>query len=230
MILELDTGNTAWILTSAALVLLMTPGLALFYGGMVRAKGVLNMMMMSFITMGTIGVLWILFGYSMAFGDAVVGFDSGVALRDGGTTWVGLLGNPAVTQITSDNPIYVPEDNWSISLAYKFGGSGERGSITPRLDYYGQSKICFQIRTNVSVQNIDTTEEQGCAQPYELLSARIEWASPEDTWRVALGATNLTDEEYFLNKFDLTAFGQPTLEGQPGAPREWYIQFTRNFN
>ena len=95
MILELDTGNTAWILTSAALVLLMTPGLALFYGGMVRAKGVLNMMMMSFITMGTIGVLWILFGYSMAFGDAVVGFDSGVALRDGGTTWVGLLGNPA---------------------------------------------------------------------------------------------------------------------------------------
>ncbi|MDQ7994061.1 MAG: ammonium transporter [Propionicimonas sp.] len=95
MILELDTGNTAWILTSAALVLLMTPGLALFYGGMVRAKGVLNMMMMSFITMGTIGVLWILFGYSMAFGDAIVGFDTGIATRDGGTTYFGLLGNPA---------------------------------------------------------------------------------------------------------------------------------------
>jgi iron complex outermembrane receptor protein len=142
----------------------------------------------------------------------------------------GLLGNPNVTQITSDNPIYVPEDNWAFSMAYSFGGSGERGRITPRLDYYGQSQICTQIRTNVSVQNIDTTEAQGCSQAYELLNARIEWASPEDTWRVALGATNLTDEEYFLNKFDLTAFGQPTLEGQPGAPREWYVQFTRNFN
>ena len=77
---------------------------------------------------------------------------------------------------------------------------------------------------------IDTTEAQACSQAYELLNARVEWASPEDTWRVALGATNLTDEEYYLNKFDLTAFGQPTLEGQPGAPREWYVQFTRNFN
>ena len=59
-------------------------------------------------------------------------------------------------------------------------------------------------------QTIDTTEAEACSQAYELLNARIEWASPEDTWRVALGATNLTDEEYFLNKFDLTAFGQPT--------------------
>jgi iron complex outermembrane receptor protein len=142
----------------------------------------------------------------------------------------GLLGNPLVTEITSDNPIYVPEDNWSVSLAYKFGATGERGTFTPRIDYYGQSDICFQIRTNISVQNINTTEEQGCAAAYELLNARIEWASPEDTWRIALGATNLTEEEYFLNKFDLTAFGQPTLEGQPGAPREWYVQFTRNFN
>ena len=73
MILELNSGDTAWILTSAALVLLMTPGLALFYGGMVRAKGVLNMMMMSFISMGVIGVLWVLFGYSMAFGNSVGG-------------------------------------------------------------------------------------------------------------------------------------------------------------
>jgi iron complex outermembrane receptor protein len=139
-----------------------------------------------------------------------------------------LLGNPAVTEITSDNPIYVPEDNWALSISYRIG-LGE-SSLTPRLDYYGQSQICTQIRTNVSVQNIDTTEAQGCSQAYELLNARIEWASPEDNWRIALGATNLTDEEYFLNKFDLSAFGQPTVEGQPGAPREWYVQFTRNFN
>jgi Amt family ammonium transporter len=80
MILELDTGDTAWVLTAAAFVLLMTPGLALFYGGMVRAKGVLNMMMMSFISMGVIGVLWVLYGYSLAFGDSVGG--------------LGLIGNP----------------------------------------------------------------------------------------------------------------------------------------
>jgi Amt family ammonium transporter len=69
----MDTGDTAWVLASAALVLLMTPGLALFYGGMVRAKSVLNMMMMSFGALALISVLWVLFGYSMAFGNDVGG-------------------------------------------------------------------------------------------------------------------------------------------------------------
>lgn len=64
-----DTGDTAWMLASAALVLLMTPGLAFFYGGMVRAKGVLNMIMMSVSSMGVVTVLWSLYGYSMAFGN-----------------------------------------------------------------------------------------------------------------------------------------------------------------
>lgn len=63
-----DTGDTAWLLTSAALVLLMTPGLAFFYGGMVRSKNVLNMIMMSISAMGVVAVLWVLFGYSVAFG------------------------------------------------------------------------------------------------------------------------------------------------------------------
>ncbi|MDP5183154.1 ammonium transporter [Blastococcus sp. BMG 814] len=76
-----NTGDTAWILTSAALVLLMTPGLALFYGGMVRAKSVLNMMMMSFGALALVSVLWVLYGYSIAFGDSI-----------GGS---GLIGNPA---------------------------------------------------------------------------------------------------------------------------------------
>lgn len=65
-----DTGDTAWMLASAALVLLMTPGLAFFYGGMVRAKNVLNMLMMSFISMGIVTVLWALYGFSFAFGDS----------------------------------------------------------------------------------------------------------------------------------------------------------------
>ena len=64
-----DAGDTAWMLTSSALVLLMTPGLAFFYGGMVRAKNVLNMIMMSVSSMGVVTVLWVLYGYSLAFGE-----------------------------------------------------------------------------------------------------------------------------------------------------------------
>ncbi|MEZ5087533.1 MAG: ammonium transporter [Tessaracoccus sp.] len=79
-LLEISAGDTAWVLASAALVLLMTPGLAFFYGGMVRAKSVLNMIMMSVVTMGVVGILWILVGFSMAFGDSVGG--------------LGLIGNP----------------------------------------------------------------------------------------------------------------------------------------
>jgi Amt family ammonium transporter len=64
----LNSGDTAWVLASAALVLLMTPGLALFYGGMVRTKSVLNMMMMSMVTIGIVSVLWVLYGFKLAFG------------------------------------------------------------------------------------------------------------------------------------------------------------------
>jgi Amt family ammonium transporter len=65
---ELDSGNTAFMLTAASLVLLMTPGLAFFYGGMVRGKSVLNMMMMSFGAIGVAGLIWVLYGYSGVFG------------------------------------------------------------------------------------------------------------------------------------------------------------------
>jgi Amt family ammonium transporter len=65
----IDSGDTAWVLTSSALVLSMTlPGLALFYGGLVRSKNVLNVLMQCFISAGVVGVLWILVGYSLAFG------------------------------------------------------------------------------------------------------------------------------------------------------------------
>ena len=71
---DLSAGDTAWVLLSAALVLLMTPGVAFFYGGMVRVKSVLNMMMMSFIAIAVVGVLWVAFGYSLTFGDGGNGF------------------------------------------------------------------------------------------------------------------------------------------------------------
>ncbi|WP_287921394.1 ammonium transporter [Cellulomonas sp.] len=69
----MDAGNAAWMLTSASLVLLMTPGLAFFYGGMVRGKSVLNMMMMSFAAMGVVAIIWVLWGYSMVAGDDKAG-------------------------------------------------------------------------------------------------------------------------------------------------------------
>ena len=69
----IDSGTTAWMLTSTALVLLMVPGLAMFYGGLVRTKNVLGTMMHSFAAMGIIGVMWVMFGYAMAFGQGVMG-------------------------------------------------------------------------------------------------------------------------------------------------------------
>jgi Amt family ammonium transporter len=77
--MEINAGDTAWVLMSAALVMLMTPGLAFFYGGMVRSKSVLNMMMMSIITMGIVTVLWVLYGYSVAFGNTGNGFWGGLS-------------------------------------------------------------------------------------------------------------------------------------------------------
>jgi Amt family ammonium transporter len=81
----LDTGDTAWLLTASALVLLMAPGLALFYGGMVRSKSVLNMIMMSFGTLAAVTILWAVVGYSLAFGD-----DLGNGLLGDPTQYFGL--------------------------------------------------------------------------------------------------------------------------------------------
>ena len=80
----IDTGDTAWIMVSSALVMLMIPGLALFYGGMVRQKNVLSTLMMSFALLGVIGVCWLSFGYSLAFGPDVNGMI-------GNLTWAGLM-------------------------------------------------------------------------------------------------------------------------------------------
>ena len=67
------TAGHVWTIVAAAMVFFMTPGLALFYGGMTRAKGVLNMMMMSFISIAFVSVVWVLWGYSMSGGDPLLG-------------------------------------------------------------------------------------------------------------------------------------------------------------
>src|SRR4051794_41738323 len=97
----MNSGDTAWVLASAALVLLMTPGLAFFYGGMVRAKSVLNMLMMSFVTIGIVSVLWTLFGFSVAFGPTGNGFWGGLYWAGMGAGWKGLPANGA--HLTSRN-------------------------------------------------------------------------------------------------------------------------------
>ncbi|MBI1885042.1 MAG: ammonium transporter [Chloroflexi bacterium] len=71
---EINSGDTAWVLASAALVLIMTPALGFFYGGLARNKNVINTIMLSFIIVGVVGVQWVVFGYSLAFGPDVGGF------------------------------------------------------------------------------------------------------------------------------------------------------------
>ena len=83
--MPVSSGDTAWILISSALVMLMTPGLALFYGGMARRKNLLSTITMSFAALGLIGILWVLYGYSLSFGSDNGGFI-------GGLNFVGLMG------------------------------------------------------------------------------------------------------------------------------------------
>ncbi|MGE5301435.1 MAG: ammonia channel protein, partial [Acidobacteriota bacterium] len=82
---KVDAGDTAFVLISAALVMLMTPGLAMFYGGMVRRKNVLGTIMHSFIAIAVVSVQWILIGYSLSFGPDIKGII-------GGLDWIGLAG------------------------------------------------------------------------------------------------------------------------------------------
>jgi Amt family ammonium transporter len=81
--MSVNAADTAWLLVSAALVMLMTPGLALFYGGMVRGKNLLSTIMMSFAILALVSVLWVLYGYSLSFGPDIAGII-------GGLDWVGL--------------------------------------------------------------------------------------------------------------------------------------------
>src|SRR5271157_222919 len=94
--MSINGADTVWMLVSTAMVMLMTPGLALFYGGMVRSKNVLSTIMMSFMSLGIIGILWALYGYSLAFGT-----DWGGII--GGLDYIGLRN---VGQAPS--PIYAP--------------------------------------------------------------------------------------------------------------------------
>ncbi len=95
--MQINTGDTAWILTSAALVMIMLPGVAFFYGGMVRKKNVLSTLMMSFAALSVVGVIWVLYGYTLGFGPDRGGFI-------GGLQFLGLAGvgqDPSDTYATT---------------------------------------------------------------------------------------------------------------------------------
>lgn len=103
----MNTGDTAFILVSAALVMLMTPGLALFYAGMVRSKNALGTIMQSFIIIGVISLEWILWGYSLAFGPDKLGII-------GGLEWFGLMGVGA-----SPHPVYASTVPHQVFMIYQ---------------------------------------------------------------------------------------------------------------
>ena len=111
-----DSGDTAWMLASTAMVMLMTPGLALFYAGMVRAKNVLGTMMHSFVMLGMVGVTWVLWGYGLSFG--------GDGALIGNLGWFGLAGVGAIP-----NADYAPTIPHSLFAMYQ----GMFAIITPAL-------------------------------------------------------------------------------------------------
>jgi ammonium transporter, Amt family len=90
--MEINTGDTAWVLVATALVTMMTPALAFFYGGMVRKKNILSTLNLSIITMGLISIQWVLFGYTLAFGPTINGLIGGLSHL--GLTGIGAEPNP----------------------------------------------------------------------------------------------------------------------------------------
>jgi iron complex outermembrane receptor protein len=121
-------------------------------------------------------------------------------------------------------PVYVPQWNGAFSAAYTYtfpNGS----SLSPRYDVYVQSQIC----TGAAIPAIGYSGLSSCSGGYALHNVRLEYGTSDHKWTAAVGVENFTNHFYYLNKFDLTGFGEPTIEGQPGPPQEWYLTLRRTF-
>ena len=117
----IDSGDTAWMLVSSALVLLMTPGLAFFYGGLVRSRNVLNTMMMSLVMMGLIGVTWTLWGYSLAF-DVTPGNLDAKGFGQGLESFIGSFDWMFLNNVTAEKPDpigYAPTIPHQVFMVYQ---------------------------------------------------------------------------------------------------------------
>jgi iron complex outermembrane recepter protein len=121
-------------------------------------------------------------------------------------------------------PTYVPQWNGAASAQYVLTLANQ-STLTPRYDAFIQTQICS------GAANPDTgyTGITSCSGGYTLHNIRLEYATHDHTWTAAVGVENLANHFYYLNKFDLTGFGEPTIEGQPGQPRTWYLTARRNF-
>ena len=142
----MDTGDTAWILASSALVLFMTPGLALFYGGMVRGKNLLSMLMKNFVAMGVVTVTWIVVGYSLAFsgdwqGWGIIGNLDLFALGELGIGTKLGLGNAVHGLSIPDNAFMLFIGIWSIvvyaPMAHWVWGGGFIATEIQAIDFAG---------------------------------------------------------------------------------------------
>jgi iron complex outermembrane receptor protein len=111
---------------------------------------------------------------------------------------------------------YVPEWNASATAQYTIT-LANGATVTPRWDAYLQTEIC------------SGQFQSSCTAGYVLHNARVEYAESTRAWSVAAGLQNVTDKLYYYNIFDLTPFGEPTIEAQVAPPREWYLSVTRNF-
>jgi iron complex outermembrane receptor protein len=114
---------------------------------------------------------------------------------------------------------FTPKTKASVGLQYEFG-LGKHGSITPRLD------VNYTDQVYAAAVNAATNLIPG----YTLANVRVTWRSENDSWRVALEGTNVTDKYYYLTLFDLSRNAAGYINGQPGRPEEWAITFTRSFN
>jgi iron complex outermembrane recepter protein len=111
---------------------------------------------------------------------------------------------------------YVPEWNGSVSAQYTVG-LPNGATLSPRWDAYVQTEIC------------SGQFQSSCTAGYVLHNARVEYATSERDWAISAGIQNLTNKVYYYNIFDLTPFGEPTIEAQVAPPRGWYLSVTRNF-
>jgi iron complex outermembrane receptor protein len=111
---------------------------------------------------------------------------------------------------------YVPKYN-AAAAAQWTANLPNGATLTPRWDAYKQATICSGAGA------------VSCTDAYVLHNARIEYASQNRDWTLAVGVNNVTNKVYFLNIFDLSVFGEPTVEGQPGKPRAWYLMATHKF-
>jgi iron complex outermembrane receptor protein len=126
--------------------------------------------------------------------------------------------DPASSVTASMITPYTPENKLSFGLQYAFDLSGG-GSVTPRIDAAYTDQV-YTDASNAPTNLIDA---------YTVVNARLTWRSPKDDWQVALEATNLTDEYYYVTLFDLSRSAAGYIHGQPSRPREWAMTFKRSF-